>query len=87
MRRLIKLALIILVIVLCVRHCGNGKEVIHETKVAVIEITNHTLDKEITTEVSEDPYDKLYGVNQEETSTTLRETLAVSWAEVKESTK
>jgi len=62
MRRLIRLAIIIVLIVLCfrcVRNCGS------EAVAVAIEMVPNT---EIVMEKSDDPYDVLYGVNQEEGS-------------------
>ena len=62
MRRLIRLAITIVLIVLCfrcVRNCGS-----EAVKVAAEMVP----DTEIVMEKSDDPYDVLYGVNQEEGS-------------------
>ena len=85
MRRLIRLAIIIVLIVLCfrcVRNCGN------ETVKVVAEVFTQTIDQEIeVTEPSEDPYDKLYVIEDENSvqGKTLREIGSESWKEVKES--
>jgi hypothetical protein len=60
MRRLIRLAITIALIVLCfrcVRNCGS------EAVAVAVEMVP---DKEVVMEKSDDPYDVLYGVNQEE---------------------
>ena len=62
MRRLIRLAITIVLIVLfvkCVKNCGS------EVKAMAPELVPN---KEIVMEKSEDPYDVLYGVNQEKGS-------------------
>jgi hypothetical protein len=57
---------------------ASGKQV-------VAEVVDATLDKEITTEVSDDPYDILYGDNQEVETFTLREKLVDGGNKIKES--
>ena len=92
MKSLIKLGLTILVIVLCCKFCSGCGEGVKaagiETGKAIVEVVNTNLDKEIeVTEPSEDPYDKLYAIEDENSvqGKTLREIGAESWKEVKES--
>ncbi|GEM_PF-4149600 len=88
MRKLIRFGLLILVIVLCVKWCSGCGEGVKaagiEAGKAVTEVVAATLDKEVTIEVSDDPYDILYGDNQEAETFTLREKLIAGREAIKE---
>ena len=67
MRRLIRLAITIVLIVLCVKcvkNCNSETPIVN--KEAVAEHVAEMMPDEIILEKSDDPYDILYGVNQEE---------------------
>jgi len=84
MKSLLKLGLIILVIVMCFRFCSSCAS---EAGKAGGEIVSGILDTEVTTEISDDPMDKLYGVNQEAETFTLKEKLNDGAAKIKETFK